>query len=63
MAGTGLSSHELNQPGTYVDVSDTSVTAQFKIINETLPEKYKDDSDIFFLLGQLLLGHYRQILL
>ena len=49
MAGTGLSSHELNQPGTYVDVSDTSVTAQFKIINETLPEKYKDDSDIFFL--------------
>ena len=49
MAGSGLSSHELNQPGTYVDVSDTSVTAQFKIINETLPEKYKDDSDIFFL--------------
>ena len=49
MAGTGLSSHELNQPGTYVDVSDTSVTAQFKIINETLPEKYMDDSDIFFL--------------
>ncbi len=30
-AGTGLSSHELNQPGTYRDVKDTSVTAQFKI--------------------------------
>lgn len=30
-AGTGLSSHELNQPGTYQDVTDTSVTAQFKI--------------------------------
>ncbi len=32
-AGTGLSSHELNQPGTYRDVSDTSVVAQFKIKN------------------------------
>ena len=31
-AGTGLSSHELNQPGTYKDVSDTSVTAQFKVV-------------------------------
>lgn len=30
-AGTGLSSHELNQPGTYQDVKDTSMTAQFKI--------------------------------
>lgn len=30
-AGTGLSSHELNQPGTYQDVKDTSLTAQFKI--------------------------------
>jgi len=30
-AGTGLSSHELNQPGTYQDVRDTSATAQFKI--------------------------------
>ena len=29
-AGTGLSSHELNQPGTYQDVSDTTVTAQFR---------------------------------
>ncbi|MFD1819939.1 Isoleucyl-tRNA synthetase [Pseudarcicella hirudinis] len=30
-AGTGLSSHELNQPGTYKDVKDTSLTAQFKV--------------------------------
>jgi isoleucyl-tRNA synthetase len=33
-AGTGLSSHELNQPGTYKDVKDTSVTAQFKVKGE-----------------------------
>ncbi len=32
-AGTGLSSHELNQPGTYKDVTDTSVVAQFRIEN------------------------------
>lgn len=38
MAGTGLSSHELNQPGCYRDVSDTSVTAQFKTEEESLPE-------------------------
>ncbi|MCL4114813.1 UNVERIFIED_CONTAM: hypothetical protein GTU68_043693 [Idotea baltica] len=31
-AGTGLSSHELNQPGCYRDVKDTSATAQFKIV-------------------------------
>ncbi len=30
-AGTGLSSHELNQPGCYRDVKDTTVTAQFRI--------------------------------
>ncbi|SHM31702.1 Isoleucyl-tRNA synthetase [Cyclobacterium lianum] len=34
-AGTGLSSHELNQPGCYRDVKDTSVTAQFKVVGET----------------------------
>ena len=33
-AGTGLSSHELNQPGTYRDVKDTSLTAQFKVKGE-----------------------------
>jgi isoleucyl-tRNA synthetase len=31
-AGTGLSSHELNQPGTYKDVKDTSVVAMFRIL-------------------------------
>ncbi len=33
-AGTGLSSHELNQPGTYKDVKDTSAVAMFKAIND-----------------------------
>lgn len=32
-AGTGLSSHELNQPGCYRDVKDTTVTAQFAILD------------------------------
>lgn len=33
-AGTGLSSHELNQPGTYQDVKDTTVVAQFKKVDK-----------------------------
>ena len=37
-AGTGLSSHELNQPGCYRDVKDTTVTAQFRITGSTLQE-------------------------
>jgi len=37
-AGTGLSSHEVNQPGAYRDVTDTTIVAQFKTIPETLPE-------------------------
>lgn len=36
-AGTGLSSHEVNQPGSYRDVTDTTVVAQFKTLAETLP--------------------------
>lgn len=40
-AGTGLSSHELNQPGTYQDVTDTTVTAQFKAVENTVPEFLK----------------------
>lgn len=49
-AGTGLSSHELNQPGTYQDVSDTTVTAQFKAIKNTLPETLqKLEGDIHFI--------------
>lgn len=48
-AGTGLSSHELNQPGTYRDVSDTTVVAQFKVINSTLPAALKAFGTIYFL--------------
>ena len=47
-AGTGLSSHELNQPGTYRDVRDTTVVAQFKVKSST----FKVDSligDLYFL--------------
>jgi isoleucyl-tRNA synthetase len=38
-AGTGLSSHELNQPGTYKDVKDTTVVAQFKVKRDEKSEK------------------------
>ena len=48
-AGTGLSSHELNQPGTYQDVTDTTVTAQFKAVKDTLPDFLQDEGTIFFL--------------
>lgn len=48
-AGTGLSSHELNQPGTYQDVTDTTVIAQFKAKTETLPEFLKGYGDVHFL--------------
>ena len=48
-AGTGLSSHELNQPGTYQDVTDTTVVAQFKAINETLPNFLKNEGEVYFL--------------
>ncbi|NQX78774.1 isoleucine--tRNA ligase, partial [Gilvibacter sp.] len=48
-AGTGLSSHELNQPGTYQDVTDTTVVAQFKAITETLPAKLQQYTDLHFL--------------
>jgi len=48
-AGTGLSSHELNQPGTYQDVTDTTVVAQFKAKPESLPNFLQNEGDIFFL--------------
>ncbi len=44
-AGTGLSSHEVNQPGSYRDVTDTTVVAQFKVIDahkELLFSKFYD---------------------
>ncbi|OBQ57174.1 isoleucine--tRNA ligase [Tamlana sp. s12] len=48
-AGTGLSSHELNQPGTYQDVTDTTIVAQFKAVTESLPEFFQNQGDIHFL--------------
>ncbi|MGB5699411.1 isoleucine--tRNA ligase [Muriicola sp.] len=50
-AGTGLSSHELNQPGTYQDITDTTVTAQFKVRKESLPANLKDVAGDIFLLA------------
>jgi len=48
-AGTGLSSHEVNQPGSYRDVTDTTIVAQFKTLNETLPSFLQGFSDINIL--------------
>ncbi|MGK0455601.1 MAG: isoleucyl-tRNA synthetase, partial [Paraglaciecola sp.] len=48
-AGTGLSSHELNQPGTYQDVTDTTVVAQFKAIENTLPDFLQNEGTVYFL--------------
>lgn len=48
-AGTGLSSHEVNQPGAYRDVSDTTVVAQFKTLPETLPLFLQGFGDVHFL--------------
>ena len=47
MAGTGLSSHELNQPGCYRDVKDTTCTAQFAMLGEC--PFVKTDLPVFFL--------------
>ncbi len=44
-AGTGLSTHELNQPGCYRDVKDTTCTAQFKIVRNEVSEKLFDNED------------------
>jgi isoleucyl-tRNA synthetase len=50
-AGTGLSSHELNQPGCYKDVTDTSAVAQFRVIkNEKSAFLFdSDDEDVCFI--------------
>ena len=48
-AGTGLSSHEVNQPGSYRDVTDTTVVAQFKALNETLPSFLQGFGDVHIL--------------
>ncbi len=48
-AGTGLSSHELNQPGTYRDVSDTTVVAQFKVKKDSSALFNDVDGDVHIL--------------
>jgi isoleucyl-tRNA synthetase len=52
-AGTGLSSHELNQPGTYKDVKDTSAVVMFKAIrnekSEFLFKAAADGAGVFFM--------------
>ncbi|HKJ40969.1 MAG TPA: class I tRNA ligase family protein, partial [Sunxiuqinia sp.] len=50
-AGTGLSSHELNQPGTYRDVKDTTAVAQFSVIRDEKSEfLYQGvDTPLYFL--------------
>ena len=48
-AGTGLSSHELNQPGTYQDVTDTTIVAQFRAIQSSLPGFLDHQGPILFL--------------
>ena len=40
-AGTGLSTHELNQPGCYRDVKDTTCVAQFRVLGESYPQAEK----------------------
>ncbi len=58
-AGTGLSSHELNQPGTYQDVTDTTVVAQFKVLkndfSDTIIKNYfKDDLNAGILKNKIV---------
>ncbi|HEX8532216.1 MAG TPA: isoleucine--tRNA ligase, partial [Cytophagales bacterium] len=49
--GTGLSSHELNQPGCYKEVKDTSVVAQFKVTRNTKSEKLFDGNENVYILA------------
>ncbi|MDO6760508.1 isoleucine--tRNA ligase [Tamlana sp. 2_MG-2023] len=48
-AGTGLSSHEVNQPGAYQDVTDTTIVAQFKAVENTLPDFLQSEGSIHFI--------------
>jgi isoleucyl-tRNA synthetase len=51
-AGTGLSSHELNQPGTYKDVKDTSAVAMFKAVKDERSQFLFDatqNQELFFM--------------
>ena len=47
--GTGLSSHELNQPGCYRDVTDTTATVQFEVVRDAASEKLFGDGPVYFL--------------
>ncbi|WP_418990777.1 isoleucine--tRNA ligase [Alistipes sp.] len=50
-AGTGLSTHELNQPGCYRDVKDTTCTAQFRVVRDARSEQLFDGAEggLYFL--------------
>lgn len=50
-AGTGLSTHELNQPGCYQDVTDTTAVAQFKLIKQESTQKLFEgiEGDLFMI--------------
>ena len=50
-AGTGLSTHELNQPGCYRDVKDTTCTAQFRVVRDAKSESLFEgiDGELFIL--------------
>ena len=48
-AGTGLSSHELNMPGAYKTIKDTSLTAQFKVLKNEKSKKIFGEQDCYFL--------------
>lgn len=49
-AGTGLSTHELNQPGCYKNVKDTTIIAQFKVIKDAKSEfLFGNDDNVFIL--------------
>lgn len=50
-AGTGLSTHELNQPGCYRDVKDTTCVAQFKIVKNDQSAKLFIDSEIVHFIA------------
>lgn len=50
-AGTGLSTHELNQPGCYRDVKDTTCVAQFKVVRDEKSEKLFAASDTVYFLA------------
>ncbi len=49
MAGTGLSTHELNQPDAYKPIKDVSITAQFKAVDASLPNVLRDSVPLYFL--------------